>query len=146
MVIDHIIFVSIAVPKYSIRAAHEATTMPVTQKRWNEDQSSQNWKIKMLYDGDSPLCMSEVCREIFYIFVYIFCVMCVHVSFYIRGFILGGVIIHLYLHLYKYYYCRSTCLERGINNIWSNQVCWYKFRGILSNGESRTGLSDCMFD
>jgi len=26
----------------------------------DEEQSPQNWKIKMLYDGDSLLCMREV--------------------------------------------------------------------------------------
>jgi len=24
------------------------------------DNSSKNWRIKMLYDGDCPLCMREV--------------------------------------------------------------------------------------
>ncbi|KAJ4972695.1 hypothetical protein NE237_005869 [Protea cynaroides] len=45
--------------KYLVRAIQEAA---VDQKATAEknDQSSQNWKIKMLYDGDCPLCMREV--------------------------------------------------------------------------------------
>lgn len=46
----------------SIRAIHEATVDPITTKKQDEkEESQQNWKIKMLYDGDCPLCMREVC-------------------------------------------------------------------------------------
>ncbi|KAG8638845.1 uncharacterized protein At5g50100, chloroplastic isoform X1 [Manihot esculenta] len=45
----------------SIRAIHEATVDPITTKKQDEkEESQQNWKIKMLYDGDCPLCMREV--------------------------------------------------------------------------------------
>ncbi|KDP31142.1 hypothetical protein JCGZ_11518 [Jatropha curcas] len=46
--------------KYPIRAIHEATVDPVTSKKQDKEQSPQKWKIKMLYDGDCPLCMREV--------------------------------------------------------------------------------------
>ncbi|XP_065876248.1 uncharacterized protein At5g50100, chloroplastic [Euphorbia lathyris] len=48
--------------KYPIRAVDEATVDPITSKKQNGEQSPspQNWKIKMLYDGDCPLCMREV--------------------------------------------------------------------------------------
>ncbi|XWS60682.1 hypothetical protein CRYUN_Cryun07bG0057100 [Craigia yunnanensis] len=49
--------------KYQIRAIQEATTDTITSQKGKEDdeqQSPQNWKIKMLYDGDCPLCMREV--------------------------------------------------------------------------------------
>lgn len=39
---------------------------PITPKRDEEmkqDNNDQNWKIKMLYDGDCPLCMREVKQE-----------------------------------------------------------------------------------
>ncbi|KAK4803641.1 hypothetical protein SAY86_003458 [Trapa natans] len=43
---------------YPIRAIQEATAEAVNPKK--EERSSQDWKIKMLYDGDCPLCMREV--------------------------------------------------------------------------------------
>ncbi|XP_042497158.1 uncharacterized protein At5g50100, chloroplastic isoform X2 [Macadamia integrifolia] len=45
--------------KYQVRAIQEAA---VDQKATDgeSDKSSQSWKIKMLYDGDCPLCMREV--------------------------------------------------------------------------------------
>ncbi|XP_059640856.1 uncharacterized protein At5g50100, chloroplastic [Cornus florida] len=46
--------------KYSIRAIHEPTVEAVAPKKEDDEQSSQNWKVKMLYDGDCPLCMREV--------------------------------------------------------------------------------------
>ncbi|XP_062170323.1 uncharacterized protein At5g50100, chloroplastic isoform X1 [Alnus glutinosa] len=46
--------------RYPVRAISEATADPVTPKKEDEEQSPQNWKIKMLYDGDCPLCMREV--------------------------------------------------------------------------------------
>lgn len=30
------------------------------KKEYEKEQSPENWKIKMLYDGDCPLCMREV--------------------------------------------------------------------------------------
>ncbi|KAJ8536395.1 hypothetical protein K7X08_034796 [Anisodus acutangulus] len=47
-------------PRYSIRAISGTTMDPVAPKKENEDQSPENWKIKMLYDGECPLCMREV--------------------------------------------------------------------------------------
>lgn len=44
----------------SVRAIQGATAEPVAPKKENERQSPQDWKIKMLYDGDCPLCMREV--------------------------------------------------------------------------------------
>ncbi|EOA14049.1 hypothetical protein CARUB_v10027185mg [Capsella rubella] len=49
--------------KYQVRAIQGASTDPViTTPLKNRDESPkpQNWKIKMLYDGDCPLCMREV--------------------------------------------------------------------------------------
>nr|POF21193.1 uncharacterized protein, mitochondrial [Quercus suber] len=46
--------------KFPIRAISEATVDPLTPKKEDEEQSPQNWTIKMLYDGDCPLCMREV--------------------------------------------------------------------------------------
>ncbi|XP_022737652.1 uncharacterized protein At5g50100, mitochondrial [Durio zibethinus] len=49
--------------KYQIRAIQEATADTTTSPKGkgdDEQQSPQNWKIKMLYDGDCPLCMREV--------------------------------------------------------------------------------------
>ncbi|KAK9278050.1 hypothetical protein L1049_027608 [Liquidambar formosana] len=45
---------------YPIRAIQEATANPITSNKEDKEQSSQNWRIKMLYDGDCPLCMREV--------------------------------------------------------------------------------------
>lgn len=30
------------------------------EKETGEPSSSENWKVKMLYDGECPLCMREV--------------------------------------------------------------------------------------
>ncbi|CAL5372559.1 unnamed protein product [Camellia sinensis] len=46
--------------KYSICAIQGATMDPVAPSKEDEEQSSENWKIKMLYDGECPLCMREV--------------------------------------------------------------------------------------
>ncbi|KNA08466.1 hypothetical protein SOVF_162300 [Spinacia oleracea] len=49
--------------QHSIRAIQGTTVNPITPKRDEEmkqDNNDQNWKIKMLYDGDCPLCMREV--------------------------------------------------------------------------------------
>ncbi|KAM4107245.1 hypothetical protein ACJW30_04G127300 [Castanea mollissima] len=46
--------------KYPICAISEATLDPLIPKKEDEEQSPQNWTIKMLYDGDCPLCMREV--------------------------------------------------------------------------------------
>ncbi|GJU83735.1 thiol-disulfide oxidoreductase DCC [Tanacetum coccineum] len=49
--------------RFSVRAIQEATTDPITPTKDNnveQSQSSANWKVKMLYDGDCPLCMREV--------------------------------------------------------------------------------------
>ncbi|GAB2289548.1 hypothetical protein Dimus_023858 [Dionaea muscipula] len=48
--------------RYSIRALHGSTVEPVAplKKVGDEQHYSHDWKIKMLYDGDCPLCMREV--------------------------------------------------------------------------------------
>lgn len=46
--------------KYQIRAISEAVVDPVSSNKENGERSPQSWKIKMLYDGDCPLCMREV--------------------------------------------------------------------------------------
>ncbi|KAH7857115.1 hypothetical protein Vadar_009164 [Vaccinium darrowii] len=46
--------------KYPIRAIHEATVDPVVSRKDEEGKSPDNWKVKMLYDGECPLCMREV--------------------------------------------------------------------------------------
>ncbi|KAE8681426.1 Thiol-disulfide oxidoreductase DCC isoform 2 [Hibiscus syriacus] len=46
-----------------IRAVQKATADTITSQKGKENdeqKSQQNWKIKMLYDGDCPLCMREV--------------------------------------------------------------------------------------
>ncbi|VVB15513.1 unnamed protein product [Arabis nemorensis] len=43
---------------YQVRAIQGASVGPVTPPLKNPNP--QNWKIKMLYDGDCPLCMREV--------------------------------------------------------------------------------------
>ncbi|TYJ41558.1 hypothetical protein E1A91_A03G030600v1 [Gossypium mustelinum] len=53
--------------KYQIRAIQEVTADTVKSQKGKEDDeqnSPQNWKIKMLYDGDCPLCMREVMGRI----------------------------------------------------------------------------------
>lgn len=48
---------------FSVRAIQEATTEPITHTKGDkggQSQSSPSWKVKMLYDGDCPLCMREV--------------------------------------------------------------------------------------
>ncbi|CBI15080.3 hypothetical protein AAG906_001574 [Vitis piasezkii] len=46
--------------RYPIRAIHGATAEAVAPKKAGEEKSYQDWKIKMLYDGECPLCMREV--------------------------------------------------------------------------------------
>ncbi|KAJ0441148.1 putative Thioredoxin-like superfamily [Helianthus annuus] len=49
--------------RFSIRAIQETTITPITPMKEDsteQPQSSPNWKVKMLYDGDCPLCMREV--------------------------------------------------------------------------------------
>ncbi|PIN23182.1 hypothetical protein CDL12_04095 [Handroanthus impetiginosus] len=46
--------------RFSIRAINSTAVDPVTTQRQNEEQSPENWKIKMLYDRECPLCMREV--------------------------------------------------------------------------------------
>lgn len=47
-----------------IRAISEATVEPEISKKQKND-SPKDWKIKMLYDGDCPLCMREVLLYLF---------------------------------------------------------------------------------
>ncbi|GAA0178800.1 hypothetical protein LIER_29885 [Lithospermum erythrorhizon] len=46
--------------EYSVRSISGTTVEPVAPKNENEEKSPENWKIKMLYDGDCPLCLKEV--------------------------------------------------------------------------------------
>lgn len=47
--------------KFRSRAISEVPAAdPITPKREDEESTPHNWKIKMLYDGDCPLCMREV--------------------------------------------------------------------------------------
>ncbi|KAF8105136.1 hypothetical protein N665_0162s0015 [Sinapis alba] len=46
--------------RYQIRAIQGASVDPVTQLKNKDEPKPENWKIKMLYDGDCPLCMREV--------------------------------------------------------------------------------------
>ncbi|XP_021911236.1 uncharacterized protein At5g50100, mitochondrial-like, partial [Carica papaya] len=46
--------------KYPIRAVQGATADSVATRKKDENEVPQDWKIKMLYDGDCPLCMHEV--------------------------------------------------------------------------------------
>ncbi|XP_054805377.1 uncharacterized protein At5g50100, chloroplastic isoform X1 [Prosopis cineraria] len=56
----------LAIPIYrpgfqcQIRAISQAAAEIEVSKRESEEQSPEDWKIKMLYDGDCPLCMREV--------------------------------------------------------------------------------------
>ena len=45
--------------KFGIRAVSSETVV-ITKKEDEKSLSPENWKIKMLYDGDCPLCMREV--------------------------------------------------------------------------------------
>lgn len=58
-------FLGIVGLKYSVRAISGAKTVdPIAvPKKENEEESPENWKIKMLYDGDCPLCMREVYKS-----------------------------------------------------------------------------------
>ncbi|PON61064.1 Thioredoxin-like fold containing protein [Parasponia andersonii] len=48
-------------PTSGIRAVSEVASNPITPTKEDEESSSpENWRIKMLYDGDCPLCMREV--------------------------------------------------------------------------------------
>lgn len=46
--------------KYPIRAIHETTVNRVAPSKDDVGKSPDNWKVKMLYDGECPLCMREV--------------------------------------------------------------------------------------
>ncbi|WCJ36041.1 hypothetical protein M5689_017263 [Euphorbia peplus] len=49
--------------KYGIRAVEEASSsvdLITSNKQQSPSPPPENWKIKMLYDGDCPLCMREV--------------------------------------------------------------------------------------
>lgn len=46
--------------KHQVRAIQGTSTDSVTPLKNRDEPKSQNWKIKMLYDGDCPLCMREV--------------------------------------------------------------------------------------
>lgn len=46
-------------PLVSVRALSEVAAEPKAPRK-EDGQSSENWKVKMLYDGECPLCMREV--------------------------------------------------------------------------------------
>ncbi|XP_058115440.1 uncharacterized protein At5g50100, chloroplastic isoform X3 [Magnolia sinica] len=46
--------------KYHIRGMREEATLDPKLSSKDDNLLSQNWKIKMLYDGECPLCMREV--------------------------------------------------------------------------------------
>lgn len=46
--------------KFSIRAINGTAANPVEANKEIQGKSSENWEIKMLYDGECPLCMREV--------------------------------------------------------------------------------------
>ncbi|XP_022924663.1 uncharacterized protein At5g50100, mitochondrial [Cucurbita moschata] len=46
--------------KFQICAISESAVDPVSSNREHGERSPESWKIKMLYDGDCPLCMREV--------------------------------------------------------------------------------------
>ncbi|KAK6153331.1 hypothetical protein DH2020_012970 [Rehmannia glutinosa] len=46
--------------KFSIRAINQTAVDPLASNKGTQEESSENWKIKMLYDGECPLCMKEV--------------------------------------------------------------------------------------
>lgn len=47
--------------RYNIRAiSTESTVQPEISKKEQKELPNDDWKIKMLYDGDCPLCMREV--------------------------------------------------------------------------------------
>ncbi|XP_010533480.1 PREDICTED: uncharacterized protein At5g50100, mitochondrial [Tarenaya hassleriana] len=43
-----------------VRVLHGASADPIAPLKKGKEPISPNWKIKMLYDGDCPLCMREV--------------------------------------------------------------------------------------
>lgn len=47
---------------FPIRAIHQPQLLPEATRKGDDDVKSEprDWKIKMLYDGDCPLCMREV--------------------------------------------------------------------------------------
>ncbi|KAI3464048.1 hypothetical protein Pfo_020711 [Paulownia fortunei] len=46
--------------KFAIRSINGTAVDPLAPKKETQEQSPENWKIKMLYDGECPLCMREV--------------------------------------------------------------------------------------
>ncbi|CAN1179804.1 Uncharacterized protein At5g50100, chloroplastic [Linum perenne] len=56
------IFLSVDGSRRGSRGIHRATPMmeSVTDEKGRGNSGSDDWKIKMLYDGDCPLCMREV--------------------------------------------------------------------------------------
>lgn len=54
--LNFLCFLFLAGSQCYIRAISEAAAEPAISKKEEEEQ----WKIKMLYDGDCPLCMREV--------------------------------------------------------------------------------------
>ncbi|KAK6128200.1 hypothetical protein DH2020_038054 [Rehmannia glutinosa] len=46
--------------KFSIRAINQTAVDPLASNKGTQEELSENWKIKMLYDGECPLCMKEV--------------------------------------------------------------------------------------
>lgn len=55
-----IIFAGLTYLVRAISGTKTVDNVAVSGKFQNEEESPENWKIKMLYDGDCPLCMREV--------------------------------------------------------------------------------------
>lgn len=97
--------------KFPIRALSEVPAAdPITPRREDEESTPNNWKIKMLYDGDCPLCM----REVYFptpTLPFFFSLICKFMPLY--------MCVTLVCMLMSFYGCemfyRLTCLGRGMN-------------------------------
>lgn len=70
----------------AIKSNGSATVLDsVTPKKKKDEEESppESWKIKMLYDGDCPLCMREVClmQLIFHMFTVFFFFLAIDLKF-----------------------------------------------------------------
>ncbi|KAL5974322.1 hypothetical protein ACLOJK_030986 [Asimina triloba] len=50
--------------KHRIHGLQKEATLDPKPSYKDDDFSSENWKIKMLYDGECPLCMRE-CEDLY---------------------------------------------------------------------------------
>lgn len=49
--------------RFSVRAVNGTAVDNLAPKKETREESLENWKVKMLYDGECPLCMREVMRK-----------------------------------------------------------------------------------